>query len=87
MRPSLTTEARVALERRLLDDLSKAKIVDVISSIDADGCGVKVEQIGIQLPNEDILFLCPENPEYLTIIGEHPEPDIFEPVEYYDGVD
>ena len=81
----LTTEARVALEQRYLDDISKAKIVDLISSIDADGRGVQVEQIGFQLPNEDILILCLEKPEYLTVIGEYPEPDIFEPVNYYEG--
>ena len=85
MAPSLTTEARIALDQRFLDDLSRAKIVDVISVIDLDGCGVKVEQIGLQLPNGDILYLCLEKPEYLTIVEESSEPDIFEPVKYYEG--
>lgn len=84
MAPTLTTEARIALEQRFLADLEGAKIVDVISSIDADGCGVKVEQIGFQLPNDDILFICLETPEYLTIAEEEGS-DIFEPVKYYEG--
>ena len=87
MSDALLTADRVAVESTLLDAMTEARVVDVISHMDDDGHSVTVEQIGLQLGDGTILYLCAEEPILLTTVylDADDEVDIFDPLVWHRG--
>ena len=88
MSDALLTADRVAVESTLLDAMTEARVVDVISHMDDDGHSVTVEQIGLQLGDGTILYLCAEEPILLTTVdldADDDEVDIFDPLVWHRG--
>lgn len=86
MSDTLSTQERLAVELALLDAMTEAHVVDVISRLEDDGRAVAVEQIGLQLKDGTTLYLCPDEPVYLTapaVDSEDDETDIFDPLAWH----
>ena len=77
-------DTEIVCKQRLASALNAAEVVDLITHVDPDGRGIKVEQIGFRQADGSTIYLVLDTPDYLTILQPGNDmPEILEPVTHF----